>query len=192
MKPNDRELLQKAQIIIDLKKRYIDEIKRYGLAAALMILIFIVFLSIITDLSINLPTILCAVFFGFLCAFMGAIFCYNVYKYFSATNNFKIEIERLADKKNIYRYHHRQIENYKYLYFSNGKRFQPLPALSFSPNKGGFYSWSKLNQMDENELFRSSACDDEFYLITQNNKIIYVYNTKFFKLSNELENSLNK
>ncbi|MBQ3547646.1 MAG: hypothetical protein IJA44_04140 [Clostridia bacterium] len=193
MQENDQELLQKAHILIDLKKRYIDEIKRYGIATALAFIFLGFFIAIASDRTIQLEVvIISSVFFVLLCVLMSALLIYNIYKYYSATKNFNIEIDRLTNKENIYRVRNRHINNYKYLYFSHGRRFQVIPILSFTPHKGVFYSWSKLNQMNEIEIFNCSGIDDQFYLITHNDKIVYIYNTKIFKLSAELENLLNK
>lgn len=194
MKESDKELLTKAHIIIDLKKRYINEIKRYAIATVTAASIFIFFLLLITDRTITFEIVLTSIFLIFLPVIMSTFLLYNIYKYFSAIKNFKIEIANISNKKNIYHLRlHTGIraDNYTYLYFSNDKRFQVIPFLSFSFKSNYFYSWSKFHQMDEIEFFNCGKPGDNVYLITNKNKIIYVYYEKYFTLDNELSNLSN-
>lgn len=52
------------------------------------------------------------------------------------------------------------------------------------------YLWSKEFYMSAQGLVNTSVCGDEFYLViakTEKKEILFVYNTKFFELDEELE-----
>ncbi len=61
------------------------------------------------------------------------------------------------------------------LYFSIKKRKYNIPS-------GKNYKWSKDFCMYDYNVFNSSTVGDEFYLIIANNKVLYVYNSKFFEI----------
>lgn len=66
---------------------------------------------------------------------------------------------------------------YKYYYtfhFEKHKEYN-LP-------EGKLYHWSQTNSMNDWQIYRSAEIGDEFYTVVINNKIIYVYNNKFFEL----------
>ena len=48
--------------------------------------------------------------------------------------------------------------------------------------EGKLYNWSSINSMNDWQIFRSADICDDFYVVVANNKPLYVYNTKFFKL----------
>lgn len=62
---------------------------------------------------------------------------------------------------------------YKLCFEKHKEYFLPL---------GKLYSWSQVNNMNDWQVFRSTEIGDEFYTVVINNKIIYVYNNKFFEL----------
>ncbi len=187
---NDKELLTKANIIIDLKKHYVGQIKTYSLGLIIITLFFMFLLVIASDLGFDTPVILCIMFFVFLYALFGTMSTYYIYNYFSTTKNFKVECDKLVNKKIVIRIHNRHIDTYTYFYFSHRRRYQIIPSITFSPGSCDFYTWSRYNQMNKKELYKSSNPGDEAYLITHKGKIIYVYFTKFFKASKELEEML--
>ena len=190
MNINDKEELTKYHIITDLKKYYLEQIKSYGIGLAFSIFVSIFLVGIANELESTVSLIIVISWVVFLCAFLGGLFFYNLYNYFSVTKNFKFECDKLANKEIVTRVRHRHVETYTYLYFSHRRRYQLLPALTFSPNKYDFYTWSRYNQMNLDELYNSSKIGDEAYLITHKGKIIYVYFVKFFKASKELEEML--
>lgn len=94
----------------------------------------------------------------------------------------QVMIEEVSDHKirpKIYLYKHivpRPKQYFYKLFFEKCKEYD-IP-------EGKLYNWSKTNSMNDWQIFRSAEINDDFYLITRKNKVLYVYNTKHFELKN--------
>ncbi len=113
-------------------------------------------------------------------------------------NNFKIEIDKLVDKKEErrqgeYSIDEMELPEYRIpVVFNNVihdyKRIYILNKLCFSRHKwfdipeGKLYRWSDKYRMEHWAVYRWAEIGDEFYLITVKGKVLYVYNTKHFEL----------
>lgn len=149
---------------------------------------------------VNIMTIVFCV--GFV---IGCGFClYGVFKFFgllimASKEKFDIVVDKLTDTKKLVSYNDEVLveevqdhkirphirlfkwnipssEQYYYrLYFEKYKEYE-LP-------EGKLYNWSSINSMNDWQIFRSADICDDFYVVVANNKPLYVYNTKFFELS---------
>ena len=96
----------------------------------------------------------------------------------------QVMIEEASDHKirpKIYLYKHivpRPKQYFYKLFFEKNNEYD-LP-------EGKLYNWSKIHSMNDWQIFRSAEVNDEFYLITRKNKVLYVYNTKHFEVQEQL------
>ena len=135
---------------------------------------------------------------------------YIMYKFISlivliSKNEFDVVIDRLVDKEKSgthkytiteYSIDEMELSDYRKPYvllfpdfaINHYKRSYVVNKLRFSKRKwfyipeGKLYRWSEKYKMEHWAVYRWAEIDDEFYLITVKNKVLYVYNTKHFEL----------
>ncbi len=187
---NRKEILTREIIKTDAKGILIHNIfcnLWFGLLFALLVAAFygLFFLSDIPKLNINIifSIILVVVIMPFMfmvisCAkmlFMLKKDCFDLTTdkvYDKTVNRWLTPRERVHAKKSILSFGIFKTD--LILYFNNHKKFHLC--------SGGHYSFSESNKMQYYQQFNSTEICDEFYMLTIDNKIIEIYNTKFFEL----------
>ncbi len=138
------------------------------------------------------------VFVAFACCLLYSI-CILVSRLIAiCKNNFKIVIDKLADKKEErrkgdYSIDEMELPEYRIpVVFNNVihdyERTYIMNKLCFSRYKwfdipeGKLYRWSDKYRMEHWAVYRWAEIGDEFYLVTVKDRVLYVYNTKHFEL----------
>ena len=75
---------------------------------------------------------------------------------------------------------------YEKMFFNQYGERMMCRALRSKIYSATFYKWSLNFQMSAKRLMERSAADDQFVLVIYKNKIIMLYNLKFFKFSEDL------
>ncbi len=143
--------------------------------------------------------VVATIFFAVFAFFLLQSICILVSRLIAiCKNNFKIVIDKLADKKEErrkgeYSIDEMELPEYRipivfYDAIRDYQRTYILNKLCFSKYKwfiipeGKLYRWSDKYRMEHWAVYRWAEIGDEFYLITVNEKLLYVYNTKHFEL----------
>lgn len=194
MKEHHKELLTVNNVIIDLKRRYMDHIKRYAIGAAILFPLMFFLYAALLDMSDDVWfTVFIISMLTIMFIFPYAALGYYCYKYFTVLKNFKIETDVFIKMIHKVRFRRHHTEHYQYMIFArSGRRFQVLCKHDIGSRYNEFFVWSKTWRMDEIEFGQTAKPQDKVYLITHKGKIEYVYYEKIFKLDKELKNMISK
>ena len=183
---NKKELLTKANIIHDLKKFYLLNIRAYIIATVfvlfctvfIMVLVFAKSDKLIIQL---LPLIGVIVLDVITTALLG----YEIYNYFSCSKRFVVLIDQLREKgvKRRYWYSRRSAAHF-FRFAQYGYYYLAETEDKWHTT---YYTWSPLGSISADSLIRSSVEGEDFYLIKVGRKIRMVYNHKLFELDKDLE-----
>ncbi len=178
MEKFEKDIITVENIIGDYKAVFSTEIKRtiIALAYSLPLSSLFVYLTITTTYKIGFG--ICGFFWVLALYATLDLFLKKYIKYrIITTKNFKIELDRLADKHEYIPARRYAPEKPNILIFNKYGEFIIPECVNFSSSKQFF--------MRETEFFHTSKIDDEFYLIMNKKHIISAYNTKFFELKND-------
>lgn len=179
MKESNKELLTKANIIIDLKNRFFRKTTGFLLTLILIPignLILVNLLILILDPNEQFNLVFSCIYY----TIFSLIALYDlfeiIYGFISIhRKNFDIRSDWVVNKKTK-RYNTRlnTPKPYTLVFAHNGKYGIPY---------GENYRWSNLHSATDKIIYDSTCLNDEFYLITINKqKIIMAYNKKHFNL----------
>lgn len=159
------------------------------------------------QIGVSIFNVLGTVFILVVCA-CYAYLIYSIYKFalyifMIRKNKFEIVLDKLVyserdggHKINITEYELEYLPDHripyvflhpKFAMYTN-KKAHYLFRLQFAKHKnfyipeGKLYRWSDKYRMEHWAVYRWAEIGDEFYLITVNGKVLYVYNTKHFEL----------
>ena len=183
---NKKELLTKENIIHDLKKFYLLNIRSLIIAAVLLVFSTAVVMALVLSKPdkplIQLMPLIGAIVLDMV---VVALLSYEIYNYFSCSKRFVVLIDQLREKGVERRYwysrdsalHFFRFAQYGYYYIAETDHKWHT----------SYYSWSPLGSISADSLIRSSVEGEDFYLIKIGRKIRMVYNQKLFELDENLE-----
>ena len=184
----EKEILTIQNIRHDLRRHIRVLIK----AAAIVTVIFLVFLWMcimlcreadIKELLLREP-LLCL--FTFMCLLIVILALYSIYKTCRLVKQpGDIVKDHLVDLNVKYHFNRGFSSESRHLYFGRYGEYT-IPHDN--------YTWSFWNSMDDEDVYCTSAIDDEFYLVLSNTRthnILLAYNTKIFQLQEPIRSDEN-
>ncbi|MBR5222793.1 MAG: hypothetical protein IKV81_01335 [Clostridia bacterium] len=181
-----KDILTREKIKFDSKKQFLYSVKSLILLPfifiPLILFVLYVYLNLEKDsillIAIILVTLIQA-FLAYICVF-GILDSYKKYKTIKK-GSFKIVTDKVIDVQ----------EEATYVGSAFMASFSRPYALIFSSygkyafDGNEYYTWSELYSMSTKSVFNYSGVGDIFYLvIDKNEKIISIYNTRLFELTN--------
>lgn len=177
-----KEKLTREKIVSDIKNYYFQ----YAILAigfSVMIIVFVGFLAVLdlsTEQKISMQTIW--IFFVFLSMIVPSLGIYFYYLNLAKKGDFQIETDCVTNKlktntySNIVVYFRSIFEKTHKLVFKSGRRYT-------LPDNIEYYKWTGWG-MKHLQVYNSTEIGDEFYVVvTKKNKVLQIYNKKFFELT---------
>ncbi len=166
---NRKEILTNENIEYDIDKTYIYKIK--SITMGLIVCLIASFVSCLTIKTNDIVPMITVTLVVLITVMIFICWCVLLLKY--VNKNYKYTIERDCF---IGTGVHRVVtQRMSCMEFKTYGKF-------VLQNEMTYYAWSKVNQMNNKTLKKTSLLNDEFYLILINGKIINAYNTKFFEI----------
>ena len=186
MKEEYKETLTKENILSDVKKHFLKEIKIYPIVLICFSLVALIYRNIDISKFVELKFILIIFIFCVLIVFSAIIYSavgliFSIYNYLTLSKRLIITEDWLKG----------YTTRFSFIFIQpsvvHSLNFAKHGYLNVDPNtitvfKTILYPWSENFSMTDTTLIKTSNRNDEFYLAVVGKKIISVYNKKFFIL----------